>query len=148
MNPALSLYLKVLLVTFSFFVIGVALFVRLLPQPSIYQLVNDYRASKNLPALIESPALDKSAEAKCEDMQSRVYFGHDFKDTTWDSFFPQTYQVMGENLARDYTDSRSVVEAWKASPSHNQNLLRDFRYVGYAVCTGVEGTLVVQHLAR
>ena len=59
------------------------------------------------------------------------------------------YQHAGENLARDFSNPKDIVDAWMASPTHKQNLL-DARYqdIGIAVMdgyiNGVETTIVVQ----
>ena len=59
------------------------------------------------------------------------------------------YSVAGENLAKDFGDTGSMVEAWMASATHRANILHQ-RYVdtGIAVVNGklqgVETTLVVQ----
>lgn len=60
-----------------------------------------------------------------------------------------TYLFAGENLARDFGDSKGVVEAWMNSSSHKDNLLNSrYQDVGFAVVNGkyngYETTLVVQ----
>jgi len=60
-----------------------------------------------------------------------------------------TYALAGENLAKNFTDSGGVVNAWMASPTHRDNILKSgYRDVGFAIVNGVlngeETTLVVQ----
>ncbi len=59
------------------------------------------------------------------------------------------YRYAGENLARDFADPASAVEAWMASPTHKENILSSkYKDIGIAVVegelAGVETTLIVQ----
>ncbi len=63
------------------------------------------------------------------------------------------YEFAGENLAKNFIFSQAVVDAWMASPSHRENILRnDYTEVGYAIVNGVlngeETTLVVQMFGK
>lgn len=97
--------------------------------------------------------LSQAARAKAEDMFANQYWAHTSpqgKDP-W-SFVKEagySYLFAGENLARDFADSKAVVEAWMKSPSHRENLLNPrYKDVGFAVVNGkyhgYETTLVVQ----
>ena len=57
--------------------------------------------------------------------------------------------MAGENLARDFGDTGSVITAWMNSPTHRDNIVNGkYREIGVAVVdgvlNGVETTLVVQ----
>ena len=46
--------------------------------------------------------------------------------------------MYGENLGRGYSDAASLVQAWKDSPAHNDNLLfADFKYAAIYCTDGV-----------
>lgn len=115
----------------------------------LWQLTNKYRVSNGVPELLLSPALTASAMAKCQDMQTKQYWAHDSPTgKTPFQFIGQytKYKTAGENLSQDYSNPQSVINAWIASQSHRENMLKsDYSQVGFAVCDGSEGVLVVQH---
>jgi uncharacterized protein YkwD len=52
-----------------------------------------------------------------------------------------TYQVAGENLAIDFSDTEDVVAAWMASPDHCANIMAPaFRDFGVACATSSGST--------
>lgn len=123
-------------------------------QPSrLTALTNEWRTQNNLPALIESPLLNKSAELKCLDMQTKNYWSHNSPDGTspW-VFFKQadySYAFAGENLAKEFDSPEEDVNGWRNSPTHNENLLSlKYTEVGFATCDGPQDNLVVQHLGK
>ena len=93
------------------------------------------------------------AQRNAGDMFAFNYWAHNSPSgrDPW-SFFQEVgykYIYAGENLARDFMNSESVVEAWMNSPSHRENLLNpNYKEIGLAVVNGtlngVETTLVVQ----
>ncbi|MCG2685812.1 CAP domain-containing protein, partial [Candidatus Parcubacteria bacterium] len=63
------------------------------------------------------------------------------------------YLYAGENLAKDFSHSSGVVDAWMNSPTHRENLVNPrYEDIGLAVVNGtlngVETTLVVQMFGR
>ena len=63
--------------------------------------------------------------------------------------FGYKYHYAGENLARDFSDPVSAVNAWMASPSHKENMLSSkYQEIGVAVVegdlAGVDTTIIVQ----
>lgn len=119
----------------------------------LLRITNEKRSASGLAALTSSEKLNEAASLKAQNMFAEQYWAHTSpagKDP-W-SFLGQVdyaYLYAGENLARDFADSGSVVEAWLNSPSHRENLLSDrYQEVGFAVVNGKYGdyetTLVVQ----
>jgi len=109
-------------------------------------LTNQYRQSLGLSYLKETDLLDKAAEKKCNDMETRNYWAHQVNGELFYQFDPPAL-FYGENLARGYNSDQEVIEAWKASPTHNKNLIEPkFTQVGFAHCQGVIKNLVVQEL--
>jgi hypothetical protein len=119
----------------------------------VIELTNAERQNAGLGTVTYNSALSQAASAKAADMFANNYWAHVSPQGTdpW-SFVTSSgyqYQHAGENLARDFSNSRDIVTAWMASPTHKKNLL-DPRYkdIGVAVLdgylNGVETTLVVQ----
>ncbi len=120
---------------------------------SIISLSNQKRQTLGETELTQDPALTQAAQEKANHMFSHDYWAHVSPDGTEPWFFINNanykYLLAGENLARDFNDSSSVVEAWMNSPSHRDNLLNPkYRDIGVAVVNGqlggIETTLVVQ----
>ena len=103
--------------------------------------------------LTESTVLDQAAQAKGADMLNKGYWAHVAPDGTqpWKFFsdFGYNYRYAGENLARDFSNAASAVDAWMNSPSHRENLLSPkYQDIGIAVVegklAGVDTTIIVQ----
>lgn len=125
-------------------------------QQKILDLTNEQRLSQGLPLLKYNPVLSASAEKKAQDMFDYNYWAHNSPQgkTPWDFFLSAGYQysLAGENLAKDFYDSDSVVRAWMKSPTHRDNILNSkYEEIGIGVVNGilngVKTTLVVQHFA-
>lgn len=97
--------------------------------------------------------LSIAAEKKALDMFEYNYWSHTSPSGVqpWDFILGENYDYIyaGENLARDFSTSKGVIDAWLDSKSHRENLLNP-KYVdiGLAVVDGeldgAETTLVVQ----
>lgn len=122
----------------------------------LVEYTNSNRAKSGAGNVTLNPQLNAAAAAKVDDMFKENYWAHVSPKGTQPWFFISSagykYQHAGENLARDFSNSKDVVNAWMASPSHKKNLL-DKRYkdMGLAVkdgyINGVETTIVVQLFA-
>ncbi len=118
----------------------------------LLSLVNQQRQSGGLPALVENAQLDDAARRKAADMLAKNYWAHfapDGSTSPW-GFIKASgynYQFAGENLAKGFTDSGSVVTAWMNSPTHRDNILSNkFKDVGFAIVPGTlqgEDTVLV-----
>lgn len=119
----------------------------------VVRLTNEKRVQAGLAPLTFNSTLSAAAKAKGEDMLIRDYWAHTAPDGTepW-KFFGDAgykYRYAGENLARDFSNASSAVEAWMASPSHKDNLLSPkYKDIGVAVMegdlAGADTTLIVQ----
>jgi len=124
-----------------------------IPAQEIIRLTNIQREKKGLSLLISDQKLEQAAREKAKDMFAKDYWAHVSPIGTqpW-SFITNAqyiYRYAGENLARDFSDPNSVVQAWMDSPSHRENLLNGrYEDIGVAVVDGKLGgretTLVVQ----
>ena len=122
-------------------------------KQQIVELTNARRAKNGLPPLSENSALDSAAEAKAANMFEESYWAHFAPSgkTPWDFILGSGYRfsVAGENLAKNFSSSDDVVEAWMNSPTHKENIVNlKYKDVGIAVEDGVingqKTTLVVQ----
>jgi len=119
----------------------------------VVELTNQRRAESGLSALSINAVLNEVAQRKAGDMFAFDYWAHTSPSgrDPW-SFFQETgydYLYAGENLARDFMNSDSVVTAWMNSATHKGNILNShYQEIGLAVVNGtldgVETTLVVQ----
>lgn len=119
----------------------------------VIRLTNEKRINSGLAPLEENSQLSQAARTKGADMLARGYWAHASPDGSqpW-KFFTDAgyrYRYAGENLARDFSDPNSAVEAWMSSPSHKENLLSPkYKEIGIAVVegnlAGVDTTIIVQ----
>lgn len=120
----------------------------------VFDQTNNERTTAGLQPLIYSSILSKSAEQKAEDMFKYNYWAHNSPQgkTPW-TFFDSVgykYSIAGENLAKDFYNTDSLMNAWMNSPTHKANIVNTrYQEIGIAVVNGILGgiktTLVVQH---
>ena len=124
-----------------------------IPAEEVVMLTNQKRAEAGLAALTYDDTLTQAARKKGEDMLERDYWAHVAPDGTepWKFFIDvgYNYRYAGENLARDFTNPTSTVDAWMASPTHKDNMLSPkYKEIGIAVVegdlNGVDTTIVIQ----
>lgn len=115
---------------------------------------NNERIKVGLNSLLYNEKLSESAKKKAEDMFANNYWAHNSPNgkTPW-TFFEAVdykYSVAGENLAKDFYSTDSLITAWMNSPTHKENIIHQkYKEIGIAVVDGILGgvktTLVVQH---
>lgn len=120
---------------------------------SLFDDTNLEREKAGLSPVLLNEKLSLAAYKKAQDMFVNNYWAHISPKgvTPWDFIVAQGYQytVAGENLAKNFTTSKNVVDAWMTSPTHKANIIKSsYREVGFAVVNGIlngeETTLVVQ----
>ncbi len=134
-------------------VLGIAQDIRI---ERLLELTNEVRTSQGLPPLRYNNLLAQAAENKAKHMFTHDYWAHfGGGKSPWDFILDSgySYEVAGENLAKGFMYSESVVDGWKNSPTHYANLIRpDYDEVGFGVSNGVlqgeEVTLVVQMFGK
>ncbi len=123
---------------------------------SVVNLINQARISEGVYPLKVNPNLELAAQLKAKDMFSKDYWAHQSPTGTLPWHFIQAsgynYRTAGENLAKNFVDSRQLVAAWLRSPSHRQNILNpNYTDTGVAVVTGklngIQTDLVVEFFA-
>jgi Cysteine-rich secretory protein family len=114
---------------------------------------NAKRQEAGLSPLTLNSTLSVAAANKAADMFAKNYWAHNSPSgaSPWDFITGAGYHytVAGENLAKNFSNSQGVVDAWMASPSHRANVLKSgYQDVGFAVVNGSlageDTTLVVQ----
>jgi len=144
---------QILITWFSRVVPGVLGMSASITAQQILDLTNQQRQAQGLPLLTINQELIQAAQAKGADMIAKNYWAHTSPDglTPWVWFKNAGYRYLyaGENLARDFADSSSVVNAWMNSPTHRENIVSNrYREMGIAVINdtfqGQPTTLVVQ----
>ncbi|KKQ52101.1 MAG: hypothetical protein UT19_C0004G0062 [Candidatus Woesebacteria bacterium GW2011_GWB1_39_10b] len=123
-----------------------------IPTSEVINLTNQKRAENGVASLSTSVLLTEAARLKGEHMLVNDYWAHTAPDGTepW-TFFTDVgykYRYAGENLARDFSNPNSAIEAWLASPSHRENMLSGkYKEIGVAVVEGdlggVDTTIIV-----
>lgn len=122
-------------------------------QQELLDYTNKARQENGLPPLTLNETLVAAANGKAQHMFANNYWAHFAPDGTSPWSFIRgagyNYVFAGENLAKGFTDSQSIVNAWMNSPSHRENLLSDkYKEIGFAISEGViegnETVLVVQ----
>ena len=120
----------------------------------VLEKTNSERQKNGLPALQYNSVLSESATKKAQDMFANNYWAHTspIGASPWDFFksVGYKYSVAGENLARDFYDTDSLIKAWMDSPTHRENIVNSkYQEIGIGVVNGILGgvktTLVVQH---
>lgn len=116
-------------------------------------LTNTKRQAAGLPTLVMDDQLSLAASLKAKYMLEKNYWAHNAPDGTTPWFFFKKvnydYVYAGENLARGFSSSSDIVNAWMASQTHKDNVLsKNYQEVGFAVLDGKllgeDTTLVVE----
>lgn len=111
-------------------------------RENLLEATNIARKKSGLQKLSENSKLNLAAKEKAHDMLAKNYWSHVAPDgkTPWKFLAEQNYSYVsaGENLARGFSQSDSIIQAWLDSPSHRENVLAaDFSEVGFAVERGI-----------
>jgi hypothetical protein len=115
---------------------------------------NAERAQHGLEPLQLNPNLVNAAADKAAHIFANDYWSHFAPDGTSPWFFFQKnnypYIYAGENLAKDFTSTKDVVQAWMNSPTHRENILKpEYQEIGFAVMEGTlqgENTILIVQL--
>jgi uncharacterized protein YkwD len=111
-------------------------------EQDIFKQINQYRASKGLPALARSSKIDNQAKVHSQNMASaKVPFGHkNFSDRVKSTGI--SYKAAAENVAynKGYADpATQAVQGWLKSPGHKTNIEGKFNQTGIGVAVNSKG---------
>jgi uncharacterized protein YkwD len=108
-------------------------------ENAVAAYINDYRVANGLNAIAYEPTLTYVAKYRSQDLIDRNYWSHYTPEgTTVFNLFKENgvkYKIGGENLGQatpaDIGTPEAFMNAWKNSPSHNANMLRQgYSYIG------------------
>jgi hypothetical protein len=107
----------------------------------LIEMANNERVANGLEPLNINDKLIQAAQNKAQDMIENSYFAHTSPLGTspwyWFDKAGYNYIAAGENLAKDFTDSKYLHKAWMKSPSHRDNILNEkYQEIGIAVIEG------------
>lgn len=133
---------------------GPQVFLAAVLRSDVISYTDEARVKEGGQHLTENDILNAAAQAKAEDMAARGYFSHVGPDGeepwVWLERAGYDYMYAGENLAVRFEDSKDVVDAWMASPTHRANIVKPaYQEVGVGLAEGIykekPATFVVQY---
>jgi len=110
----------------------------------VLKYTNQFRKSKRLPALEMRDDLNEIARRHSDDMATgKRPFGHDGFNQRESEVqkIVQPFSEMAENVAYGATTGKEVVQMWKDSPSHRENMLGNYKYMGIGTAVDNHGTI-------
>lgn len=135
---------------------GPNVFLAAVVRSEVVDYTREARLLEGGQALAENEVLNAAAQAKAEDMAARGYFSHvgpaGEEPWVWIERAGYEYVYAGENLAVRFNDSKDVVDAWMASPTHRANILKaNYKEIGVGIAQGAykggRATFIVQYFA-
>jgi uncharacterized protein YkwD len=113
-------------------------------ETSVFQQINQYRASQGLPALTRNSSIDNQARIHSQNMASgKVAFGHDgFQARITAIGIP--YSAAAENVAynQGYSDpATQAVQGWLKSSGHLANIKGNYNLTGVGVAVNSKGVV-------
>ena len=90
-------------------------------EDDLLVLINRYRSTKRLKALVSSPLYEGLAREHSQAMQERERMSHD----GFDERFRRAVDASGcvENVGWNHETPQSLFEGWRTSAGHNRNML-------------------------
>jgi len=105
----------------------------------LWEIVNNWRTSQNLPAYIKNEQLCIVADERVAYIQKDWSHGGFRKNlSTYKNI--SGYKYLGENLSRNNFPETAALDAWLDSPGHLENLKLPFTHS----CIATDGTFAVQ----
>lgn len=102
----------------------------------VYEITNDYRSLVGVPSLTLDSSLVEAANIRAKELSDS--FSHTRPNGsscfTVLSELGISYGTAGENIAAGYSSSQSVMEGWRSSSGHYQNIISSkFKKIGIGV---------------
>ncbi len=113
-------------------------------EQSVFNQINNYRASQGLANLTRNSAIDNQARIHSQDMANgKVPFGHTgFSERI--QAIGISYSAAGENVAynQGYTaPAKTAVQGWLKSPGHLANIRGNYNQTGIGVASNSQGEI-------
>jgi uncharacterized protein YkwD len=105
---------------------------------SVYQQINQYRQSQNLPPLTIDPIFAARARMHSQEMAKKGQLSHIIDSAA----FQRNYPTAAENVAssRDYpSPDLLAVQDWISSPAHQKNAMGNYNLTGIGVAKNAQG---------
>ena len=105
---------------------------------SVYQQINQYRQSKNLPPLTIDPIFSNRARMHSQEMARTGQISHIIDSAAQ----KRNYPTAAENVAssRDYPNPDVLaVQDWISSPEHHKNAVGNYNLTGIGVAKNSQG---------
>jgi uncharacterized protein YkwD len=105
-------------------------------ERAVLDLINDYRRKNGAGSLSLQNQLGAAADHHSQDMASKNYFSHtlsngDSPEKNIERFGYTNWSYVGENIAAGQETAKAVMDAWKSSPEHDQNMRdKNFTEIG------------------
>ncbi|MGH1397087.1 MAG: CAP domain-containing protein [Trichormus sp.] len=117
-------------------------------EQAVFDQINQYRASQNLPALTRNSAIDEQARTHSQNMASgQVPFSHQGADQRFKATgIP--YKTASENVAynQDRDPATSAVQSWLQSPGHLANINSNTNLTGIGVAINGRGVVYLTQI--
>lgn len=113
-------------------------------EKEIFELVNEHRVKKGLPALEMNATIAAAAAKHSRNMASkRVSPGHSGFDDRMDKLLQQIKgsNATAENVAFGARTAQRVVDMWLDSKGHRKNIEGNYNLTGIGVSRSKDGTL-------
>jgi uncharacterized protein YkwD len=110
----------------------------------VLSYTNKFRKSKGLTPLVMNEDLNAIAEAHSVNMaKGRVAFGHGGFNKRYAMAKTKISDFSGfaENVAYGVNTGKEVVEMWKGSSGHRQNMLGKYKYIGIGTAKDRNGQI-------
>lgn len=115
----------------------------ILSSEKLWEIVNDWRVSQNLPVFTYDGRLCDIAKPRLSEIKTD--WSHDgFVDDFESLRVKLKYQKLGENLARAHFTEEGTLSSWLNSPSHKENLDDSYTHS----CIATSDNFVVQIFAK
>jgi uncharacterized protein YkwD len=116
-------------------------------ERDIFDLVNQERTSRGLPALSLNTKLIGAAQHHATNMAALNRMAHDLPGADLPTlqdrlqYYQYSYSWAGENIAYGYSSAQSVMNAWMGSTGHRSNILStNYTEIGIGVRYSSNGT--------
>lgn len=108
---------------------------REISKEKLWNEVNDWRREQGLSEYVENDSLCRYASIRLYQIQKENNHNYFLKEVR--SYFPSG--EISENLANDFDNESEILESWLNSPSHRENLKKNYIYS----CIATDGHYVV-----
>jgi uncharacterized protein YkwD len=118
-------------------------------EQEIVDLINYYRDTTGQTELVVNDVLRREARNHSINIaKGKVPFGHEGYQERANTIFNEVGgTVFGENVAEgNYPDASYFIDSWLNSPSHKENINRDFNYTGVGVAENESGIKFVTQI--